>query len=425
MPKMLLLVFVSAFTLLTCYAAALRHSKHSEVNADGYNFLSMTNQVQMRLAQAWMPSDSLGDHDRELNLLKLDNTTEFFHDLGSFKHRDQDTGQQHQMMRRRMVKDLLVQKVPAAEFLSLVSAYGQVYRDEFASKRAVFLSHISKSAGTELCMCSWDSGCRAWGSANKDDNCHARGRSSPMDTPAWGGVVHRTKLFSTCNQLYEYNSANRFTVEGNENHLIQEGLCSDFWNVIIMREPIERLMAHLSYLYDLDEVADRQWAQVKVGLYWDPSHITTETAFNALPIVTNNFYIRNLLGHKGYKLGFGEVTEAHLEEAKRILEQFDLVMLKNDALSYNIQHLMGWRCSTPSTRSGHTEEYAKLLKSHWGPEQWERLERANRLDIELYKYAIKLYAMDKLIFESPSFSSSTKSECPATSVNGTCGYLCK
>jgi len=424
-------------------------------------FVRMTMQLQMRVANTWMESDSLtGDHvylkkqgrktlkdlginsgktplallskdhtDFEIHLASTANGKDLSVPMSLLKYEEHQLAkaskQLHQLERRRMVHDLWKQDVPADEFQKIVAGYAQVYRAEFASKSAVFFSHISKSAGTQLCMCGWDSGCKAWGSANQDDNCHARGPGSPMDIPAWGGVVIRPEMFDTCNQLETYNKANSFTVEGNENHLIRQGVCHQFWNVVIMRDPMDRLVSHLSHLHDLDEKMDRDWAQVQVGSFWDPENITAEAAFETIPIVMNNYYIRNLLGPKGYEIPFGKVNQTHLDEAKEILEQFDLVLIKDEELVSNIQRLMGWSCYSEASRSGHTEQYASNLKDNWSLDEWKRIEEVNQLDIELYRHAAMLYTMDLEVFDNPGFGSVLTASCPPWSTNATCGYLCK
>merc|ERR1719265_2535561 len=95
-----------------------------------------------------------------------------------------------------------------------VEAYGKTYRKEFKDRSAVFYSHVSKSCGTMLCSCSWDSGCRAFGKEhNIGDNCHAFGDGTPQDMPLWNGEQRRDANFESCDSLEKYNVENGFTLE--------------------------------------------------------------------------------------------------------------------------------------------------------------------------------------------------------------------
>lgn len=367
----------------------------------------------------WAENDALGDKlpDTNFSMVALQ--------LGRVDHLAESSAE-HVAARRHLGLRLLGQENDVGNSINEdVAAYASVYRKEFANRSTVFFSHISKSCGTQLCMCGWDSGCRAWGGHNIDDNCHSRGMDfNPWDAPAWGGDVPRKPVFETCEGLARYNHKHHFTLEGNENYLIHEGVCSQFWNVIVLRDPMDRVLSHFKHLSLLNEVSDKDWAQVKLGKEWSADELTPRLAFEHAPIISNNFFVRNLIGRKGYKIPFGKVTHEHLEEAKQRLADFDLVLIKSESLSDELQALLGWQCTTPVERTQKTEMYKDTLQNRWSAEEWDQLYKANELDRALFEHARQLELVDRRVFHHPRFVSAVQQECPA-SPHGSCGFLCK
>jgi hypothetical protein len=53
------------------------------------------------------------------------------------------------------------------------------------------------------------------------------------------------------------------------------------------------------------------------------------------PAVSNNYYIRTLLGHSVFVLPVGAVTREHLELAKLKLHQFDILLMLEQVGSHS------------------------------------------------------------------------------------------
>jgi len=313
---------------------------------------------------------------------------------------------------------------------SQFATYAELYRQDLSSKQMIFWSHISKSSGTTFCHCGWQNGCRAYGKDKMGSNCH------PMqylnDWPHWGGgstwmKAGREQKYDTCKGLYEYVREHNYTLEGNENFLISEGLCPNFWNAIIFREPIDRLLSHMALLYR-QKAHDSYWAEVPTGPEaWNPSNITPEWVVGSTPILSNNYVIRSLLGKDVYLLPPGRINETHLEKAKQVLEQFDVVYVTtpsdDDAvLVEDIGLSLGWTCEAEPQKHGgnRSADFISQLRASWTEDDWKKLKASNYYDMELYKHAGLLYKIDNLVFRHPQFKRSLGSAEP-----GKCGYLDK
>merc|ERR1740138_753426 len=92
----------------------------------------------------------------------------------------------------------------------------------------------------------------------------------------------------TCTGLSAAYAAANITIEGNENYLIAEGLCSEFWNTVVFRDPVARLVSHLNYYWQFAEESGYGMAD-----WIQPEKITSpEVVFETIPVLSNNYYIR-------------------------------------------------------------------------------------------------------------------------------------
>jgi len=374
--------------------------------------LSQMNSFQVWLATSWMRSD----HTKR----------DAYH--GNYRPSSAELeavpivlGTGHVMDRRRLGMELAHGR--AVDVSNHVDEYANRYLQELKGKVAVFYNHISKACGTTFCQCGWSSQCTAYGKQNEGDNCHAR--DAMNDIPHWNGgtagsLAGRPPKYDRCGGQVEYIREHGYTLQGNENYLISDGLCKEFWNVIILRDPIDRLMSHLAHLNRLNET-EGQWPEVPLGnMTWAPKRLTPQFIFDTVPILSNNYYVRSLLGEDVFMLPFGGITASHLHEAKRILEQYDLVLLKGPQLIEDIERTLGWKCQSEAKRTGDTGQFMENLNQVWSPADWQLIHQHNQLDIELVKYASTLHWLDKQVLDQPQFVSKI-----ALMEKGKCGYLGK
>jgi len=303
-----------------------------------------------------------------------------------------------------------------------VQSYGSRYGDEFHSKASIFFSHISKSAGTTFCICGQSNGCVGSGMAEGRDpvleNCHAGefDANAPDDLPHWAAKKQHPKDYDTCDGLERYAKENQFTLEGNENWMIGEGLCHQFWNVVILRDPIDRLVSHLQELSRIP--AHTASSEVETGpLAWNATKLTPEYVFQQVPILSDNFYTRSLLGAETYAMPLGSLNQTHLERAKKVIEGFDLVLVLHPGLLEDMQNFLGWSCA--ASRRVAPDDFSDALHGHWGELEWDKVKERNALDIALVEHAVSLFKLDRLVLNHEAFA--VQSECG----DAECGFLCK
>ena len=198
-----------------------------------------------------------------------------------------------------------------------VASYARLYQLEMSRRKVLYLLHISKTAGTFFCACGLSQGCKAI----QSENCHVE-----YDTPFWTPETRPMQSLlistrpSTCEGLAADYETRGLTLEANENFLLPQGLCHQFWNVIIVRDPLTRLFSHLSMLWEE--------SRSKGLSKYDPSTITVEQVFKQVPILSNNYYIRSLLGYDVYTLPSGAIRRTHVEKAKQRLRAFDVILIQ-------------------------------------------------------------------------------------------------
>lgn len=364
--------------------------------------------IQFHINMAWMQPDRLPGLGTNLEENRFS--------LATFRQGDNSLrAADHITFRRRLGLRLMAREVSRAAVMEDVAAYAHRYREEFAKRNTVFFSHISKSSGTTLCSCGWNSGCNAQGGQTAD-NCDA----TPGDAPDWLGSSQNIQSFKTCQALVEHNVKNHYTLEGNQNHLIQDGLCPQFWNVIVLRDPMDRVFSHINLLSQQDQGTP----------LLSSNRITPKFLFENAPLIANNFVIRNLIGPKGYKIPFGNITQEHLEEAKQRLESFDLVFITSDKLLDDVQQLLGWKCASHGSTSANTALYQAEVRRAWSQHEINELQKANELDRALFEHARILDMVDRQVLQHPTFSealynSTHDKECRANGNTGQCGFLCK
>lgn len=411
-------------------------------------------ELQMFVASAWVEEDSLFDESdsadsgsqkllrpptyQEFELgatANLGSGTDFWHPgmrewINAMSNANVSEGPtMHIQWRRKIGARMFIAETDEQDgwIQDNVSQYAATYMRELKHRTSILVSDVSKSGGVEFCKCGFQAGCR--GDPTHNLQCTA-GLPSAKKTNQ-----ELLSKASDCGRLSRWHEKYSITLQDldtrdlflkaakKQQHfpLINGGLCHEFWNVIVLRDPINRLVAQLSLLNMTGK-----------SEIWNPHHVTPQILFDTVPIISNNFYIRSLIGAKGFQLPFNATTEEHLEEAKHILEGFDLVLMKTSSLRDELYGFMGWDCdhhedkperaAVPFVR-GYFERLIKL----WSLDQWQKVREANNHDFQLVKYARQLDRLDKKVFRHPYFTYFAHSIQYKSCQNatGTCGYMCK
>jgi len=248
------------------------------------------------------------------------------------------------------------------------------------TKIKMFL-HISKSAGSLACEC---------GNANGENPEAVKMMRKSMclglreDFPWWGDNKELPWFATTpptktedCNEYEETLAKLHVTLEHNENYLPREGkLCDNLENTIIVRDPIQRLASHISFL--IGEEGARNMTLTKMNTDY--------------PRLADNYLARSLAGLSAFQAEFGVLPESTDRKSMQTLRSFDNVFIMDEFLNPEFELFYGWRsCDTVSAKvssaTGGTPAIVGYWKKTWPEGDWELLLNQHKFDKKLFKEA--------------------------------------
>lgn len=238
------------------------------------------------------------------------------------------------------------------------------------SHKPYYFHHISKSAGSMVWNCAKMNGERV------PDEDHF-GHQLDEDAAYWASN-YTYPIKSTCPALHKKFLAEQLTFEENENFLHKGKLCSEFENVLIMRDPIHRLASFLQFVSG--RAKDFSLKEIKENWPWQ----------------LNNYASRGLGGQALFESkidNFQDLSD-HSRLFDKLIEtihKFDVVLIADSSLSDNLHTHFGWDCSSAqglvSELQGGTQGVVDHWAQNWPKEDFERLKAYNDLDHELFKEA--------------------------------------
>lgn len=449
-----------------CQAGFIQTRAHSTnemvTKRDGSSQMSQTmsstelQELQMSVAAAWVEADHLYeqhenfemDDTSDSDVLKvpiyrefevgatanLGNGTDFWHPgmrewINWVSDMDVKEGPtKHIQLRRKIGARMFIAETDEQDawICDNVTFYASLYHHELQQRTSILLSDVSKSGGIEFCKCGFQAGCRA--DPTHDFQCNA---GIPAAQKASQQLLSKARDCGALSRFHEkynitlqdYNTRDFYLKAAKRQRhfpLINGGLCHEFWNVIVLRDPFNRLIAQLSLLNEMGKAE-----------FWNPHHVTPQIIFDTIPIIGNNFYTRSLIGSVGFQLPFGNITSEHLDQSKAILEKFDLVLMKTATLRDDLYTFMGWTCNRNPDKPEREavpaiRHYSEVLAREWGMDKWQKLREANEHDFQLVKYARELERLDKKVFRHPYFSFFTRQiQYKKCHDNNHCGFMCK
>mmetsp|Transcript_17383 Transcript_17383/g.47160 ORF Transcript_17383/g.47160 Transcript_17383/m.47160 type:complete len:319 (-) Transcript_17383:117-1073(-) len=263
---------------------------------------------------------------------------------------------------------------PGAESARLI----HVAQNQDSLKPLMFI-HVHKSLGSWMCWVVQFVG----GSSIDHQDC-----SAPDDT-CWASSAFDYK--STCAARVQQLNAHNWTFYEIERWIDFAEDAGDWCPeelsyAIIMRDPVKRAASQMT--------ANKQTIDDIKGWFESPRVFNRREGFVSSHVSYDNFYVRTLCGVECFFLPPGAITEAHLEKAKKRLEELDAVLMVEDLLTQLVQleALTGWKgLQSYSDQFIHNDgciyggsECAKFLMTG---EAEAFLRSHNQLDVELYQYA--------------------------------------
>eukprot|EP00931_Biecheleriopsis_adriatica_P026282 TRINITY_DN16005_c0_g1_i2.p1 TRINITY_DN16005_c0_g1~~TRINITY_DN16005_c0_g1_i2.p1 ORF type:complete len:366 (-),score=23.81 TRINITY_DN16005_c0_g1_i2:302-1399(-) len=290
----------------------------------------------------------------------------------------------------------------------VVANFAQEYLASMQRRITIYFQHISKAGGTHLCVSGWSNQCVVHGEPFSEGlNCKVLELGDMQDWMA-DRARHSESDERTCESFETYALRRHITLRGPENYVIPGAPCPLQWNVVVVREPITRILSHMNQ-------------KILMRKEFTPEHYSGEWLFNhTRPVFCDNFLIRSLLGFEVYRLGFGSISPSHIALAKQVLLKFDVVIPQLQ-MDLWMKLALGWTC-TKRVRVSKTDGRRDALLSFWNRTGvLQKVEQLNQPDIRLFDATKKLLEADLRIFQHPSFRSVVKAQNYTACTK--CGFL--
>lgn len=313
----------------------------------------------------------------------------------------------------------------------------------------VLFLHISKAAGTSFAKVAKANGCLGpsqfstmWapGDGPTWGNC-ARGSVSAHVSQERIGRGRRKNCAArelTCSQRADAFQKGKYDLMAVERWMDGAGrLCvGTFWYVVLIREPIARVISHHNHIWSRNLRATQRndkkgrTKSVKggpyfLGLFQNDSCVSSKDIpysigaphrtgydWSMTCALSSNFVTRSLLGTSFSPRPYdAEVPPSHsesatLQSAKEILAQFAVVLVVERAqeASKLLRHSLGFKAFNNQVlprlgRDSSSQRKIINTKRRLHPTDLKLLQRHNRLDLDLYSYANRLFDADITFYD--------------------------
>jgi len=245
-------------------------------------------------------------------------------------------------------------------------------------ERLIYWLHFHKSGGTSVCTAAQKND----EVVPNDGNCNfawVKGLDSPVhgagEVASAKESAPPTKSYfpmATVRQQVAYMRSVNVTFLGNEVALPSElPARKDAILATMLRDPMERAYSH--YRFNEGIGNDRNTSLH----YW-------------LAHTPDNWITRQLCGLECWSIRHGHLNDSHLEVAHRHLRQFELVGALEDwsGAAQRMSNAFGWKMKSllnTAKRSSSKWRSGALTAMDLDPADFQRLEEANRLDLELVR----------------------------------------
>ncbi|GLI69323.1 hypothetical protein VaNZ11_013906 [Volvox africanus] len=248
-------------------------------------------------------------------------------------------------LRRVMLKTELSEYDGETLFSDVAKELYAIHVESVIRKTLVDYLHISKSGGTSFSQAARLSKCKMGG-----------GIGQPLyigDLPRWlnrtvfqnvtngvhmtwslYGKIERGKV-SGCErrignvsmQGMQYLS-NEYTLHGGMNGMEGVHLCQQVVNVVTLRQAEARLVSHVHFLLAHIKVRlARSHRSTGLDLFQEKFCTNNVSMWEGLiPAILDNYNVRSFIGERAFHTTIWGIGRSHLELARRLLLQFDLVL---------------------------------------------------------------------------------------------------
>ena len=254
--------------------------------------------------------------------------------------------------------------------------------------KIAFYVHIHKSGGTTVCKTAQTNG----EEVNSHNNCNMKG-----DGP-W--TITEKTLSRTCEERYQLAKENGYSFVAMERFLLEDELdCKDrFLYVLMLRDPEKRHKSHIDvHRYGIVQDKHRGFVgeeKIKTKRKKLKREVKSDLGIALMDndLSGDNYLTRILLGERGFNgtLPLGSITYKHGEDAKKKLEQFDIILRleKFDEDKVQLVKHLGWT-KWIGVANARAKEQVDSFDSNEGDGP-TTFEVSNSIDAALYKHASDL-----------------------------------
>lgn len=322
---------------------------------------------------------------------------------------------------RRLVMLSIIPKLAAAKeneeleklFVSVCAKLHRLHTTASISKAAVEFFHISKSGGTSLCQLGQKNGCKTEHFDLKG-NCIIR---RFFDLPRWTvpnilklkgnpwcAMFRRKKGVVPCHIRKAYLASKKWNFYANE-FVMHNGIsgyeavepCEGLVYIMVFRDPEDRLVSHMHNVMREYQIVFGQ----AFFRYFNPHSRRDWEKLAPAPV--NNYYVRSLLGEQTYSQDLGSLNQVHLDAARLVVLQLDMVITLEDPDLNNLifKYGLGWEHTFEHVHARESTQ-KRHASSQLRDELAELIQR-NALDLELYQYAFAVQLLDTICYESVDY----------------------
>lgn len=254
--------------------------------------------------------------------------------------------------------------------------------------RPVVFLHLHKAGGTTICDLAKQNG-ETLDEVQPHENCAIKGDGNWLDKNGiYAGYSRSCAARAEEARTHSFMAIERW---------MDAEMCDDLAQyAVVLRDPIDRLISNtlfeqkvMHWATDTASILEMIAPNASVHLSGDRADHPSEMISQGTAAY-DNFLVRTLAGPEAFALPAGQLTRAHLDEAKRRLARFDVVMVLerlDEQGPAQLSHFLGWdRLELPRSMAGGGADAAQPFSD----EQLAVLKRANAFDAELYCYGQKL-----------------------------------
>jgi hypothetical protein len=321
------------------------------------------------------------------------------------------------LMQRRLTYGAFSAGAQAA-VVRLCVRFFLLHRQAAGRKGVIDFFHVSKAGGTTFCQLAKLNGCRTQSFAARrnclirefddvprwvNNSLHVSLAPRGLRTPWFANYGAKARNSVSCHIRKRFMMrrrfnilANEFTVYGAQRFARNAHVCPGHLNVLQLRHPQMRLRSHLMWVWAL---YDHHFHEQAAAFF--PTHGSAH--WNALiPAVTDNYYIRSLLGEAVYFLPPGSLDQSHLDAARLATTQFDVLLLLEQPAMNEVLYEMaiGWGLGFGAVHARTSSQVHEVGRQGLPEgEDWQALLARNELDLELYRFGSLLALLDAIVFD--------------------------